>query len=204
MKAARSSMSILLIPVLLLCQGCSNSSPEQRAYVRSLMELRTQKDQLLQTPEGPLTEVQRSRFKGLSYYPPNFELRFEVALQEAAVADTVQFPTSRNSFDPYVRRGTFRFSVDGRDQELTLFAALHGGHLFLPFADRTSGHETYGAGRYLDPELLPNGRYRLDFNHAYSPYCAYNAKWICPLPPPENKLDVAIEAGERNFPLEGH
>lgn len=200
-----SRISVLLLAgMVFLLQACSRSSPEERAYVRTLMQLRTEKDQFLQSPDGPLTDEQRPRFKGLSYYPPNFELRFDVALQPAAVADTVRFPTSQNTFDLYVRRGTFHFEAGGREQELTLFAALQGGHWFMPFADRTSGRDTYGAGRYLDPEPLPDGRFRLDFNRAYNPYCAYNAKWICPLPPPENRLDIAIEAGERNFPLEGH
>ncbi|NJO82052.1 MAG: DUF1684 domain-containing protein [Blastochloris sp.] len=74
------------------------------------------------------------------------------------------------------------------------------GGLLLPFADALAGSETYGAGRYLEPELLDDGRVLIDFNRAYNPYCAYNDGWSCPLTPAENRLSVAIRAGERIFP----
>lgn len=167
------------------------------------MRARTVKDRALQAADGPLPPELRPRFKGLSYYRPRFDLVFEASLEPAA-ADTVQFVTSQNTFDAYRRKGVFRFVYAGQEQRLTLFEALDTGHLFLPFTDATSGGATYGAGRYLDPEALADGRYRLDFNRAYNPYCAYGPHWICPLAPPENRLDFAVEAGERNFPLAGH
>jgi len=78
--------------------------------------------------------------------------------------------------------------------------AFHqGDELFIPFRDATSGKDTYGAGRYVEAEPLGKGRYLLDFNRAYNPYCAYNDDWRCPLPPAENWLTVAIRAGEKSF-----
>lgn len=79
--------------------------------------------------------------------------------------------------------------------ELTLFASDHG--FFLPFVDSLRGEETYGAGRYLEPEEGPDGRFHIDFNLAYNPYCAYNENWSCPLTPFENRLNVPIRAGEK-------
>src|SRR6185437_16744973 len=96
---------------------------------------------------------------------------------------------------------------------------VYGGGLFLPFRDATSGGETYGAGRYLHDtvkgsDLLrldesaitvsaasgyTGGRILLDFNYAYNPSCAYDPRWVCPLTPPENRLTVAIRAGERAY-----
>ncbi len=76
---------------------------------------------------------------------------------------------------------------------------VESGGYFLPFADSTSGEETYGAGRYLEIETLPDGTSLVDFNYAYNPYCAYNEKWSCPLTPSENRLKVPIESGEKNF-----
>jgi uncharacterized protein (DUF1684 family) len=70
---------------------------------------------------------------------------------------------------------------------------------FLPFRDRTSGHETYGAGRYVEVAPARDGRVVVDFNYAYNPNCAYSPDWSCPLPPPENWLKVPLEAGEKNF-----
>ena len=75
----------------------------------------------------------------------------------------------------------------------------HGGSFFLPFVDATSGKETYGAGRYLDIELTHDGEIVVDFNYAYNPYCAYNEQWSCPLTPFENRVQVPIRAGEKNF-----
>ncbi|HEX2293734.1 MAG TPA: DUF1684 domain-containing protein, partial [Actinomycetota bacterium] len=80
----------------------------------------------------------------------------------------------------------------------------YGGGLFLPFRDATSGRSTYGAGRYLYDTIkgadlgAEDGRLVLDFNFAYNPSCAYDPRWACPLAPPSNRLDVAVEAGERS------
>ncbi len=73
----------------------------------------------------------------------------------------------------------------------------HG--FFLPFADALAGDETYGAGRYLEPEPAGDDRLLIDFNLAYNPYCAYNPNWSCPITPAENRLKVAIRAGEKVF-----
>jgi len=69
--------------------------------------------------------------------------------------------------------------------------------VFVPFVDGTSGKETYPAGRYLDIPPTTTGLYEIDFNKAYNPYCAYNATYECPYPPPSNRLKVEIRAGEK-------
>jgi uncharacterized protein (DUF1684 family) len=97
----------------------------------------------------------------------------------------------------YRRFGRFTFTVDGQEAQLTIFTDGQG--YFLPFVDAQAGKETYGAGRYLEPEPLPNGKFLVDFNLAYNPYCAYNENWSCPLTPAENRLKVAIRAGEMTY-----
>ena len=91
------------------------------------------------------------------------------------------------------------FDVAGEAQRLTALqlANSSGDALFVPFKDATNGTETYGAGRYLDLEPMPDGTYDLDFNLAYSPFCAYSPSYSCPLPPPENRLTSRITAGEQ-------
>ena len=81
--------------------------------------------------------------------------------------------------------------VQGR---LTIYRAAN--YFFLPFVDANARTETYGAGRYLEPEQLADNRFHVDFNQAYNPYCAYNDRWNCPITPAENRLSVAIPAGE--------
>jgi uncharacterized protein (DUF1684 family) len=105
--------------------------------------------------------------------------------------------TTTGDQQTFVRHGRIHFAVDGQPASLTVYRSAHG--YFLPFADSLAGSETYGAGRYLDPEPLPDGRLHIDFNLAYNPYCAYNEAWSCPITPPENRLKLPIRAGERAF-----
>lgn len=162
-----------------------------------LEEFRRQKDIFFaKDRHSPLTAGQRKGFKGLQYFPENSELRLEVEVEELPEKDTVEMQTSTGSVQSFIRYGKFKFNVDGREAELTLFSDPHG-LFFLPFADALAGKETYGAGRYLEPEQLPNGRLLVDFNYAYNPYCAYNTLFSCPLPPFENRLKVPIRAGEK-------
>jgi uncharacterized protein (DUF1684 family) len=179
--------------------GCSRTTPADRQYATGIVAARAQKDAIFRTDSGPLTSEQRGAFKGLRYFAPDPGWRCEARLELAARADTLGFPTSKQTFDPYVRVGRLQFEHRGQALALTLYRSVEGGQWFLPFRDRTSGGDTYGAGRYLDVEPQPDGRVRLDFNRAYNPYCAYNTGWICPLPPPENTLDVAVRAGEKGF-----
>ena len=99
---------------------------------------------------------------------------------------------------PAERAGIVRFNVAGEEVSLVLYDTGHPGY-FVPFRDKTSGTDTYGAGRYLDIDPNSDGTVTLDFNMAYNPLCAYNDAYSCPLPPVENWLTVAVEAGERDF-----
>lgn len=148
-------------------------------------------------PHSPLTPDQKKAFTGLDYYPPNPSLALELQAEPFDPKETVQIQTSTGDVKSFVRWGKITFPVNGEQVSLSLFFSPSSGHFFLPFKDATSGTETYGAGRYLDPEHLGQGRFWVDFNVAYSPYCAYNSHWNCPLTPAENVLRVRIEAGEK-------
>jgi hypothetical protein len=164
----------------------------------TLVELREEKDVFFAaSPHSPLTHEQQESFRGLSYFEENPSLRFELAFDPIAPGDTVEMQTSTGDVQVYQRLGKIRFDVEGHDAELTIYVNEHGP--FLPFVDMLAGLETYGAGRYLEPELLGQGRVRVDFNLAYNPYCAYNDRWSCPITPMENRLSVPIRAGEKNF-----
>ena len=102
--------------------------------------------------------------------------------------------------------GRVRFEIGGVEQLLTVtWLGGYADGLFLPFRDATNGAETYGAGRYLldtakSADLgsdVGRGTLLLDFNFAYQPSCAFDPRWACPLAPPENRLAIRIEAGER-------
>jgi uncharacterized protein (DUF1684 family) len=161
--------------------------------------LRREKDRFFkQSHDSPLAHDQRHSFTGLRYFDEDPAYRFEVTLERDPERAVEPIETSDGSTNELVRAGRVRFRVG--EEEATLVGYEQGDELFIPFRDRTSGSETYGAGRYVEAEPLGAGRYLLDFNRAYNPYCAYNESWSCPLPPRENWLSVAIRAGELTFP----
>jgi len=149
---------------------------------------------------SPLDDEQRADFSGLNYFPENPDLHIQVEIERFPEGDQTQIQTNTGDVQTYERFGRIHFEVEGDDVELTVFQNEHG--FFMPFADALAGQETYGAGRYLEPELISGGRLLVDFNLAYNPYCAYNANWNCPITPAENRLKVPIRAGEKVF--EGH
>lgn len=181
--------------------ACSRYSPDEKREIEALMEHRSERDRFIASAEGPLLPDQRGAFKGLAYFGPDLALVFDATLEVASPADTVRFVTSTGTIEPYVRAGRFHFDYGG-PQKLDVFRSVGGG-LFLPFGDATNGTQTYAGGRYVDLRELSDGRLRLDFNRAYNPYCAYNARWVCPLPPAQNRMAVAVRAGERSYPY-GH
>ncbi len=148
-------------------------------------------------PQSPLTREQRKDFHGLQYFPENDSLRLEVKVDEFENKQKFEMQTSTGDVQVYEKFGKFSFEVDGEQAELTIYRSEHG--FFLPFIDILAGKETYPAGRYLDLEPLPGGHFIVDFNIAYNPYCAYNEMWSCPITPAENRLKVAIRAGEKLF-----
>ncbi len=96
--------------------------------------------------------------------------------------------------------GTFEFEMDGKTHRLLGLGNVDSKDLWFIFADRTSGHGTYGAGRFLYSDGMPeNNRLTVDFNKAYNPPCAFNPYSTCPLPPQKNRLDLAVVAGEKDF-----
>ena len=158
-------------------------------------------------PQSALDARQRARFKGLDWFPYDPAARVAAELLPPSSDEELAIDTGgEDGVVRYRRIGRLATPLGG----LTLFWTLgYGGGLFLPFRDATSGRETYGAGRYLTDTvkgtfgrgLVADGeRLLLDFNYAYNPSCAYNARWACPLAPPENHLRVGVRAGELTYP----
>jgi uncharacterized protein len=159
-------------------------------------------------PQSPVPAAERSTFRS-HYWPYDPRLRFEVAVEPAAPPPpgglTLALPNSGDDTLSFERIGRVDLALPEGPRRVSLFwMAGYAGGLFLPFRDATNGTETYGAGRYLldaaksaDLGGDVSGRLVLDFNFAYQPSCAFDPKWACPLAPPENRLDLAIRAGER-------
>ena len=152
-------------------------------------------------PQSPVG----AEFTGLRYFPANPGAVVDALLRPAE--GTLDIDTGGEDGVVHYRRVGIATTPYG---ELTLWwIEAYGGGLFLPVRDGTSGHETYGGGRYLTDTVKgthgrglvvrPDGRVRLDFNYLYNPSCAYSPDWLCPLAPPENRVSEAIEAGELDY-----
>ncbi|MEM6782169.1 MAG: DUF1684 domain-containing protein [Bacteroidota bacterium] len=156
------------------------------------------KDSLFRSAASPLLPADTAAFSGLPHFPYDSTFAFRPRLTPTFVADTLLLTTSTGTARPFTHAGLLSFSYDGRPFQLTAFEPVLGpAALFIPFRDATSGRTTYGAGRYLELQPQPDGRYVLDFNFATTPYCAFNPKYVCPLPPAENLLPFEVNAGER-------
>lgn len=141
----------------------------------------------------------RREFRGLDYYPIDPRYRVRAVFEPYAEPREIAISTVLGTTVPMQAPGLLRFSLGGKEHTLQpLIEEGSGKELFIIFRDQTSGHETYGAGRYLYADLV-DGSATIDFNRAYNPPCAFTSYATCPLPPRDNQLQVRIEAGEKTY-----
>jgi uncharacterized protein (DUF1684 family) len=162
-------------------------------------------------PQSALDEQQRRTFQGLRYFP--YQPAFCVPAQIETDIEPAQLTIAMNANEEMSMTvvARLRFTIQRQEATLMLYwLNIYGGGLFLPFRDTTSPVESYGGGRYLFDTIKgsdflpfrgadPQHTMLLDFNYAYNPSCAYNDHWVCPLAPPENRLEIGIGAGEKKF-----
>lgn len=173
-------------------------------WARQIEKERREKDEsFIINPDSPIPLESRFRFEGLRYYPPDFDYRFELDLHEHKEKKILETEDSTGQNRQLINWGEFRFKIDHREFVIQAYKNNpETEKLFIPFRDATNGDQTYGAGRYLD--LFPGrdrtaeGKWILDFNKAYNPFCAYNKSYSCSLIPSENYLELPIPAGEKN------
>ncbi|MDB5234274.1 MAG: hypothetical protein JWR44_1267 [Hymenobacter sp.] len=178
--------------------------PNTKALLSDLHKFRSDKNRAFrQSPDSPLSPEQKAGFDSLKYYPGELSFVINATISREAKPDTVLMQMSDNKAEKYLHWGQAKFQIEQQPQQLSVYLKANGtdSTLFIPFTDATNGHETYGGGRYLDAPIpkLNEGEIKLDFNRAYNPYCAYNNEFSCPVPPAENRLQVAIAAGEKSF-----
>lgn len=165
-----------------------------------LETFRREKDQFMKShPHSPLTPEQQKEFTSLNYFPENPALCFDVTLTPDPDRPIVAIETSGGAGRFYRRAGSVIVLIDGTPCQLVIYLPEQGEGYFLPFTDETTGQETYSGGRYIEPAPLPDGSLHIDFNLAYNPYCAYNDRWSCAIPPRMNKIAARIEAGEKGY-----
>ncbi len=197
---------IIIGSVVLICSAAlywflsKEENPQQ--YIDGLSIHRHERAEYFRySSESPFLK-QKVDFSYLDYYPANLNFRIEANYNKRDKQDTLSLATSTGTIDKFLVVGTANFKWNEIDNTLLVLASTQRNDptLFIPFLDQTSGETTYGGGRYLDVLPAQRGKILLDFNKAYNPYCAYMEGYTCPFPPKENRLAVAIGAGEKSFP----
>lgn len=199
---------IIISLFLALLVSVGSVSGQNKAYAKKLTKHRKKVEKEFTKPEtSPLRDLAKD-FAGNEYFDINEDFVVSATLELTPDSEPFELITS----DPakkklYVRYAILHFTVNGQEETLEVYrsVALQGitkykDHLFLPFTDLTTGEITYGGGRYLDLEVPDGDTIEIDFNLAYNPYCAYRSDgWSCPIPPDANRMDVAIEAGVKDY-----
>lgn len=139
----------------------------------------------------------RKQFRGLRWYDPNAAFRTVGTFTPYVETKVVQIPNILGDLEPFSAIGTVTFDLAGAKHTVEAWGSLKSP--WIVFRDRTSGRDTYPSARFLYTPSVVDGKVVIDFNFAQNPPCAYNPFTTCPLPPPQNRLNIAIEAGEKKY-----
>jgi uncharacterized protein (DUF1684 family) len=157
---------------------------------------------------SPLTKEGFKIFKSLDFFPIDSTYKVTATITYVKDAPVFKMETTTNRLPLYKMYLLAKFTIKGEEFEIPIYQSQelltdpqYRDYLFLPFKDLTNGKDSYAGGRFLDLELPKKGAKTMviDFNEAYNPYCAYNHKFSCPIPPDANVLDVAIPAGVKAY-----
>lgn len=156
--------------------------------------------------KSPLEPKQLKRFKGHNFFPVNLKYHVKAKFIREQKDSVFIMKTTTDRKPEYIKYGMAIFELDGESYILNIYQNLalrsqekYKDYLFLPFKDLTNGKETYGGGRFIDLKIPSEDSIVIDFNKAYNPYCAYNHKYSCPIPPKENHLNLKVSAGVMLF-----
>lgn len=180
---------------------------DENAYAKKIKQDRALKDiEFADSSKSRFNAEERASFHGLNYFEAAPCYRVSVAFTVDTSTAVFKMPTNTDRKPNYRIYGYIDFKISDTAGRLTAYQNMdlndhpeYGGYLFVPFSDKTNGHLSYGAGRYLDIPIPDEKNFIIDFNEAYNPYCAYSDRWSCPLVPFENYLEVGIPAGEMKY-----
>jgi uncharacterized protein len=192
----RAIFGAIIIIIIIYSFSGGQTSEE---YIAQILEERIEKDLFMKNSDESPFHNSTKVIKPLDYYPPDIRYKINARFLDIENKAIVKLPTSDNSESEYLEYGVAEFTFADKSQRLLILENAEDESLFLAFGDETSADETYGAGRYLDVKHDGGNSILLDFNLAYNPYCAYVDNFSCPLPPRQNLLSVAIQAGEKTY-----
>lgn len=192
-------LTVIVIIVIYSFQGGESNDD----YVKRIHEERIEKDEFMKNDEeSPFEAEAKQIFRGLNYFPASPEYKVNAKLDMLENNELITLPMNDGTEENYIKYAYATFNLLGKNHQLLLLKRKDeevDNSLFLAFSDKTSGNETYGGGRYIDLELRSKNFVTIDFNKAYNPFCEYNYRYTCPLPPKENQMDIPVEAGEKVY-----
>jgi uncharacterized protein len=211
----KANLSSVLVAALLL-GGCGDGMPpdllrvalpaDPPAYTAQIESTRRARgENFASSAQSPVPAEIRPTWSGLDHFPVDPRMRLEGPLVRRTSGRTFEIVTTAGDLRPCREIGYFVLDLGAGTERLPVYELLDQGRsrdepdLFVPFTDATTASETYPAGRYLEVERIDRGLYRLDFNLAYNPSCAYGGSFQCPVAPEENRLRAAVRAGEKGW-----
>ncbi|NTW25438.1 MAG: DUF1684 domain-containing protein [Lentimicrobium sp.] len=198
----------LVVFFLTIITGLSAQSVSTEAeYLEFIGKERLEKDKAFaESNDSPLDPKYKPEFKGLNYFKADFKWYITARIEKFSDPDTIRMKTTTERLPLYLVYGKAYFILEEKEFSLTIYRNIglmtkpgFEDYLFVPYRDETSGNESYGGGRYMDARIINGDKIVLDFNRAYNPYCVYNKKYSCPVPPSENYLSIPVNAGEKDF-----
>jgi uncharacterized protein (DUF1684 family) len=206
-------MRLFLVLVLLCSISCIAAQTQAKeefnrsSYINTIKKDRKLKDiEMLKGDHSPIPEDEKTTFRNLNYFKPKVKFRKEAAFVRYDDAKRFLMKTTTDRLPEYSLYGAISFRHRGKEYKLNVYQNIElvkkpgfEKHLFIPFNDKTNGMDTYGGGRFLDITETGEDMLVIDFNLAYNPYCEYNHKYSCPIPPEANNLNIKIKAGEKKW-----
>lgn len=203
MKANHLIIAVVALVVLIAVGYMFTAAESPEAYIEKIEKERERQFKFIRfNVESPLNDEQKKDFQSLTFYEINPTYRVKARLVPIENKKVREVPLTDGTKDKYIEHSYAEFELGGKTNRLLLLQSIKESDMrnfFLAFADETSGSETYGGGRYLNVRQDGKNSITIDFNLAFNPYCAYNPNYACPLPPKENLLTIAIQAGEKNY-----
>ncbi|GAB4244061.1 MAG: DUF1684 domain-containing protein [Ekhidna sp.] len=197
-------IALVLVPIAVVIFYFTNIGVSDEDYITEIEKYWEDKHDFFRTSKASPFVEKGVSYKKVETFPVNPDFRVNARLERFTSRETVTIGNSDGTQTNYLKFAKAHFKIKGVEQSLLVLKALGFGNQYLmAFGDETSGETTYGGGRYLDLAIGKSDQVVIDFNKAYNPYCAYFADYTCPLPPRENLLTVAIEAGEKDYPHTG-
>jgi uncharacterized protein (DUF1684 family) len=202
--------NLIFIPVLLFISLSYAQEIKYSSFKKEIDKFQRKLNKEFEDPqESPLTKEDLEVFKSLDFFPADTNFRVVAAVKRTKDPKPFKMKTTTDRLPLYTIYAYVSFKLKGKTFNMPIYqnqklmqTPEFEDYLFLPFTDLTNGKSTYGGGRYLDLEIPEGDTMIIDFNKAYNPYCAYNGKYSCPVTPKENHINVAINAGVKNF--KGH